>query len=587
MSFTRLFDIPQHQLQHYPQNKALVYREAGAWRAYSTQEFCEQINRVSNGLRQLGIGRGETVAIISGNRPQWNFVDLGVQQIGAIPVPVYPDVNERTIRHILEQAEIKLAFVEGADAAQKVRAVWRDVPGLKAVYSFKPVDDLPLWEEMLGSTNAVEIPGRSPGETPIEPDDVATILFTSGTSGRPKGVRLSHRNLISNVHACEEVLFPLNAEHRALSLLPLSHAFERLGVYFYMAAGLSVYYAENVSTIARDLQEVRPHIFTTVPRLLEKVYERLLARREELSRPQRVIFDWALDLAERYEYSGNGPWYTLQQRLADRLVYRQIRNNLGGEIIALISGGAALKPKLARIFTAAGVDVLEGYGLTETSPILAANGYRKRDRRFGAAGKAVKGVELKIGEDEEILGRGPNVMQGYLHDEAATRQVLETDGWFHTGDLGHLDADGFLFITGRRSSQFKTSGGKYVAPGPIEDRLDDAPLISSAVLVGEGRKMVTAIIQPDWENLREWCAKQGISWESREVAIAQEAVRERYSEVVQSVNRELDNAEQIKRFRLVADEWSVASGELTPTLKLKRRVVQEQYATLIEEMYRS
>ena len=579
MNITRIFDIPQYQLQHYPQPDAIVYREAGAWQRYSSQQFCDAVNRVSNGLLRLGIERGDAVAIMATNCPEWNFIDLGAQQIGAIPVPIYPDVNERTIRYILAQAEVKLIFVGSAEIAAKVRAVRGDLPAVQALYTFAPVDDLPSWQEMLGEPSPVEIP--------ISTDDVATILYTSGTSGQPKGVMLSHRNLISNVHACQQVLFPLNHQHRALSLLPLSHAFERLGVYYYMATGLSVHYAEGVDTIARDLQEVKPHIFTTVPRLLEKVYERLLARREQLSAPQRAIFDWALALAERYEYSGNGWAYTLQQRIADRLVYRQIRNNLGGEVIALISGGAALNPKLTRIFTAAGVNVLEGYGLTETSPILAANGYRKVDRRMGSAGKAVRDVELKIGEDEEILGRGPNVMRGYLKDEKATQQVVEADGWFHTGDLGHLDSDGFLFITGRRSSQFKTSGGKYVAPDPIEDRLADAPLVSGAVLIGEGRKMVTAIIQPDWETLRAWCAEQGIAWASRESAIQQKAVREQYSQIVQSVNRELDHGEQVKQFRLVPDEWSVESGELTPTLKLKRRVVAEQHEALIEEMYRA
>ncbi|MDX1667483.1 MAG: AMP-dependent synthetase/ligase, partial [Saprospiraceae bacterium] len=405
-------------------------------------------------------------------------------------------------------------------------------------------------------------------------------------TGDPKGAMLTHQNIISNIEACLEIL-PVGTRHHALSFLPLNHVFERMLNYLYMSAGLGIYYVENIDTIADDIRKVKPHIFTTVPRLIEKVYEKITEKGEQQRGIKRWLFDWSLKLAKNYELSGNSLWYKLQHRIADALIYGKWRAALGGEIICIVSGGAALNPTIARAFTAAGIPVLEGYGLTETSPVIAVNRMDEKDRKFGSVGKVIDNVEVKLGGEDEILCRGPNIMKGYYNKPEKTEEVIEEDGWFHTGDIGDIDEEGFLSITDRKKSVFKTSGGKYVAPQRVENTFSESSFIDNIMVVGEGRKMVTAVIQPNFEKLKSWFEQQNFSWDSKEEAVERKEVREKFEEIVDECNQGLNHTEQVKEFVLVPDEWTVEGGELTPTRKLKRRIIEDKYEGEIEEMYKN
>lgn len=587
MDIQRLFDIPRLQLKRYPQAVALAAKRGDGWDSISSKDLVDRIDRVSLGLLQAGIEAGDRLAILSSNRPEWNLVDLGAQQIGAITVPVYPRVSRDTYRFILQQVQARLLFVEDEHLLEKAGPVVEEADSLEAVYSFEPAAGARDWQEVPRSGEETDRQRLAARRDAVEPEDLATIIYTSGTTGKPKGVMLSHHNIASNVAACRPLL-PIREGQRALSFLPLNHVFERMIVYLYLAAGVSVYYAESVDAISENLQEVRPHAFTTVPRLLEKVYERIVSEGRKLPLHRRGIFFWALGLARNFRLHGRSRLYDLQRKLADRLVFQKWREALGETVEAIISGGAALNPRLARIFTAAGIPVLEGYGLTETSPVLAVNRLEPDGRKFGTVGRPIEGVEIEIADDGEILCRGPNVTRGYYENPEATEEALDPEGWFHTGDIGELDADGFLRVTDRKKSVFKTSGGEYVAPGPIQNRLKESFLIEHALVIGEDRKMVTALIAPDFENLRTWCREHAVEYEQSagpEGMVAQDAVRARYEELIEEKNESLDHTEQIKKFRLIPDEWSAEGGELTPTMKVRRELVLSRYEGLVEEMY--
>ena len=580
----RLFDIVRHQQRHYPQDTALAAREGETWQANSSAEFQDRVDRVSAGLLRLGVEPGDRIALISHNRPEWNFIDLGAQQIGAVPVPIYPRFNTETFSHILSECGARICFVEDAGCLAKIKEVRQDAPDLEEVFTFERVEDARIWTEVLPDLNQElqsEIEDRRES---IQEDDLATIIYTSGTTGQPKGVMLSHKNILSNIKASAD-LVPLEEEQAALSLLPLSHVFERMVVYLYMAQGVSVYYAESPSTFSADLQDVKPQVLTVVPRLLEKAHERIISRVLDQPLPLRMIFFWAQNLAENFDLEPKNWFYRLQHAVADRLVFRQWREAFGGNLFALVSGGAPLDERLGKIFTAAGLPVLEGYGLTESSPVLAANRCDPRYRRIGSVGKPLDNVQVRIAENGEILARGPNVMLGYYENPEATEKVCR-EGWLHTGDVGELDEDGFLYVTDRVDNIFKTSGGEFVVPQRVEGIFKQSFLIDQMMIIGQDRKMVTALISPDFENLKEWCADHDVPWqEDRDVLLRQEAVQNRFERIVADRNQQLDAVERIKRYTLIPDTWTVAGDELTPTMKIKRHKLKQEYQEAIDRMY--
>lgn len=580
----RLFDILSYQQSQYPQDVALAARQDDGWRTISSTEFQTNVNQVSAGLLRLGVEVGDRIALMSHNRPEWNFADLGAQQIGAIPVPIYPSVNAETCLHILSDSGAKIVVIEDAAAFDKIEAVRGDVTTLQDVFSFEVVSGAQLWTAALADVDQNMQADIAARKEAIQEDDLATIIYTSGTTGKPKGVMLSHKNIVSNIKAATQ-LVPLEDQHSALSLLPLSHVFERMVNYLYMALGVSIYYAESPDTFVDDIRDVKPHAQTVVPRLLEKVHERIISRALDQPFPLRMIFFWAQNLAEDYDLEPKNWFYRLQHVVADRLVFRQWRAAFGDNLLVLVSGGAPLNPRLARIFTAAGLPVLEGYGLTETSPVLTANRYNPQQRRIGSTGQPLENVEVRIADDGEILARGPNVMLGYFNRPEATQEVCK-DGWLHTGDMGELDEDGFLFVTDRVDNIFKTSGGKFVVPQHVEEYFKQSYLIDQIMIVGENRKMVTALISPDFENLKQWCADHDVPWqEDRAALLRQEAIQNRFERIVNQRNRQLDAVERVKRYTLVPDTWTVAGDELTPTMKVKRQKLKREYQGTIAQMY--
>ncbi len=582
MQPSRLFDLLAHQQKNYSQENMLVNLKNQQRYPYTTAEVIEQVNQVSAGLLYLGIEPGDKIAIISSNRPEWNFIDLGCQQVGAITVPTYTKINTKELEHIFNHAQIKLVFAEGENEFSKIQKIQSEIPSIEGIYTFEKISDATHWSQMTQAAEGEVMEQVNRRKEQVKTDDLATIVYTSGTTGQPKGVMLSHHNILSNVWACR-ALMPVNHQHRALSFLPLNHIFERMLNYLYMSSGLSIYYTESTETISEDISEVKPHIFTTVPRLLEKIYERIVERGKAQPFLARNIFFWALGLAQDYDFQGKSWWYQQQLALADRLVFKKWRKALGGETIAIISGGAALNKRINRVFNAARISVMEGYGLTETSPVLAVNRYEKEGRKIGTVGPPLENVEIKISQEGEILCKGPNVTKGYYQQADKTQETIK-DGWLYTGDMGAFE-QGFLKITARKKSMFKTSGGKYVSPEAIEEHLKSSHLIGHAVVLGEGKKMVTALIVPDFENLESWSNENHIPWQLQEEAVKHEAVRQHYEEIIEQKNQQFNHTEQIKKFRLIGDEWSEGSGELTPTLKVKRAVVEQKYEALIEEMY--
>lgn len=589
---TRLFDIVAYQQELYPLPDALSMREEGVWKRYATAEVQQIANELTAGLIGLGIksGAGEEqrdkIAIISKNRPEWIFTDLAVQQAGAVLVPVYPTIHEDELRYILHHACVKAVFVNDVDDYRKLAPLQKYLPHLKFIYSFERVEGVAYWRDLLASVtpeNKASIENR---KAEVRPDDLATIIYTSGTTGTPKGVMLSHRNIISNVLSC----YPLFQEigirgDKALSFLPLNHAFEKTATYLYLYTGVSIYYAYSPATLVPDLQEVQPVIFTTVPRLLEKVYEGILSKGEQLTGVQKKIFYWSLSLAERYEINKPRPLsYRLKLALADRLVYSKWRAALGGRVKSIITGAAACQVRLLRIFAAAGVVVQEGYGLTEASPVISGNRYSEKDRMFGTVGPVLDGVEVKIAQDGEILCRGDNIMMGYYKRPDSTAEVLR-DGWLHTGDIGTLVDGKFLKITDRKKELFKTSGGKYVAPQPIENKMVESRFIEQMMVVGEGEKFVSALIVPAFQLLKEWYEERGARFPGKEAAVKDQEVVRLFKSIIDTYNKLFNPVEQVKKFGLLPYEWTIEGGELTPTLKPKRKVITEKYRRVIEAIY--
>ena len=588
MAITRVFDIIPQLLEKYNKLNALAAKENGQWVTYSTQQFADSVNYLSYGLLGLGIEREDKIAIISNNRPEWNFADYAIQQSGAVSVPIYPTINENDLNFILNDGKVKYIFVSSADLYNKLKSLVANVPSVKEIFTFNKVDGAKHWTELLEAgkknpkTKEVEVIKNS-----IKPNDVLTILYTSGTTGNPKGVMLSHNNLLSNSFATQN-LCPFVSDWKALSFLPLNHVYERMLTTLYLYLGISIYYAESLDTIAANLKEVKPEVFSTVPRLLEKVYDKIVATGEEQTGIKKKLFFWALNLGLRYELKGaNGWWYEFQLKIARKLVFIKWREALGGNIVATVSGGAALQPRLSRVFNAAGISVLEGYGLTETSPVIAVNNLQPNGICFGTVGPVIDGVTVKIAEDGEILVKGPNIMLGYYNRPDATAEAIDTEGWFHTGDIGMFVENRFLKITDRKKEIFKTSGGKYIAPVMIENKLKESPFIEQVMVIGENEKFASALVVPAFVFLKEWCTRHGITYTTNEEMIKNEEVKKRIFEEIENANKELSQYEKIKRPELLPREWTIEKGEMTPKLSFKRKVIMASNKALVDKIYMS
>ncbi|KOS06174.1 AMP-dependent synthetase [Flavobacterium akiainvivens] len=585
---TRLFDFPYYQLEKYNLEKALVTKHGEEWVATSTQEYIDQANTFSRGLLRLGIKKDDKIAVIShNNRTEWNIADIGILQTGAQNVPVYPTISEDDIEYILNHSNSQYVIVSNQELFDKVSAIRGKVAGLKDIYSFEEVPGCKNWKEILelGKDTSNQSEVDSIKQT-IGTDDLATIIYTSGTTGRPKGVMLSHKNIVSNVLMSEERVPFEKGQSVALSFLPVCHIYERMILYIYQYVGVSIYFAESIEKVSANIKEVKPHVITAVPRLLEKVYDAIIAKGSDLTGIKRKLFFWAVDVGQAYEpYGANGVWYGFKLWIARKLIFSKWKAGLGGNLGLMVSGSAAIQPRLARVFAAAEIPVMEGYGLTETSPVIAVNDQRNHGFKVGTVGRPLKGVEVKIAQDGEILTKSDSVMMGYYNDPEKTAEVI-TDGYFHTGDIGEVDKDGFLKITDRKKEMFKTSGGKYIAPQLLENAMKQSRFIEQVMVIGDGEKMPAAFIQPDFAFVKQWAQRKGLSVDSNEQIAQSKEVHDRIQEEVDAVNKKFGHWEQVKKFEITPDVWSVEGGEMTPTLKLKRKAVKEKYQKLYDKIYR-
>ncbi|WP_266203194.1 AMP-dependent synthetase/ligase [Pontibacter kalidii] len=585
MNLTRTFDLLPHQMQQFPKPDCLAAKVNGVWQKYTTSDVQEYADQVSLGLLKLGVQKEDKVAIISFNRPEWVLVDFGIQQLGAISVPMYPTITEEDYRYIFNDAEVKVVFVADATLYNKVVAATEGMEGIKEIYTFDDIHGAKSWKEVLALGEGEDKEQLEPLKAAVTPDDILTIIYTSGTTGNPKGVMLTHDNLMSNVQGTVPYV-PVDHNHRALSFLPLCHVFERMLLYLYFRIGVSIYYAESIEKVADNLKEVKPHLFTTVPRLLEKVYDKIVATGMELTGVKRKLFFWALELGLKYDPQvDHGWWYNKQLDLANKIIFSKWREALGGNVRVIVSGGAALQPRLARVFWSANIRVMEGYGLTETSPVISVNRYEPENNMIGTVGMAIDGVEIKIAEDGEILTRGPHVMKGYYKKPDLTAEVIDNEGWFHTGDIGEMIQGKYLKITDRKKEMFKTSGGKYVAPQPIENKLKESVVIEQVMIVGDGRKYAAALIVPSFLGLQDWANHKGIKYTSDAEMIKHPDVIEKFKREIDKANEGLAQYETVKKFALIPNMWTVESGELTPTLKVKRKNIMANYRDVIEGMY--
>ncbi|WP_129714394.1 long-chain fatty acid--CoA ligase [Pedobacter sp. SYP-B3415] len=573
---TRVFDLLQHSLEKFPKNNFLSDKIGGKWRTFSTSQFCEAVNNLSKGLVAQGVGKGSKVAVMSPNRIEWNITDFAINQLGAFQVPLYPTLAEHDISFILKDAGVSVVFVANSELYEKI--IKAGVEGLK-IYTFDAVPGAAGWEELARNGRSAQI-DLDAYRAAVRPEDVLTLIYTSGTTGTPKGVMLTHANLVQNF-LNSAIILPEGIE-TALSFLPLSHIFERMVIYLYLYSGVSISYAESMETIVADIQHIKPHVFTTVPRLLEKVYDKIMEKGKALTGAKRGIFFWSLNLANVFDMD-KGWWYRTKLSVARKLVFKKWQEALGGNIRVIISGGAALNPKLARIFWAAGLPVFEGYGLTETSPVIAVN--RFGETKFGTVGPALNGVEIRIAPDGEILTRGHHIMKGYYNKPELTAEAIDSEGWFHTGDIGELMDGKFLKITDRKKEMFKTAGGKYVAPQILENKFKESPLIEQVMVLGENRKFPSALVVPAFEALKNWCAKKGITYVSSDDIVQNDQVKSRYMELITAYNQEFGRWEQVKQIILLPKEWSIDGGELTPKLSLKRKVILEKNKEKIEKLY--
>ncbi len=580
VQITRVFDLLKYNLENFPKPEFISGKIRGEWYKYSTADFVATTDSLSKGLAGIGVGKGSRVAVMSPNRPEWNICDYAIMQLGAYQIPLYPTLAEHDVKFIIEDAEISIVFVADITLYEKVKKVVAEVKHEVKVYTLDKVEGVSNWQELVDAGNSdtsIDLEGY---RAAVTANDILTIIYTSGTTGTPKGVMLTHNNLVQNFKE-SAILLPNNVTS-ALSFLPLSHIFERMISYLYAYLNISVYYAESMETIVADIQHVKPSGFSTVPRLLEKVYDKIVEKGKALTGLKKNIFFWSLALAEKYDVH-NSWWYNFKLGIARKLVFKKWQEALGGNIEVIISGGAALNPRLARVFWAAGLPVFEGYGLTETSPVISVNNFDAV--KFGAVGKPLAGVEVKIAHDGEILVKGHNIMKGYYNRPDLTAETIDSEGWFHTGDIGEL-SEGFLKITDRKKEIFKTAGGKYVAPQMIENKIKEAALIEQIMVLGENRKFPAALVVPNFEALKVWCRTKGIGFESNENVIQNAAVLDKFKRLIDSSNTTFGKWEQVKQFALLPREWSIDGGELTPKLSLKRKVILDNYKETIEKIYK-
>lgn len=581
---TRVFDFLKFIQEAHPGKNIFSYKVNGNWVHTSTEEFAAAVNELSLGLLKMGFKKGDAVATISTNRPQWNIVDFAVMQIGGIHVPLYPTLSAADIVYIINDAEIKIVFAENSELASKISNVQSQTPTLNAVYTFEQSENFQHWESIAKLGDANDLHLIEAYQSKVLPSDLFTLIYTSGTTGSPKGVMLSHQNLLSNLFAASPLIPP--GAYRSLSFLPLSHIYERIIVYMYLSKGTNVFYAESLDKIAANFLEVRPNMFSTVPRLLEKVYDRIVEKGNAQKGIKKVLFFWALNLGLKYEYDGaNGWWYEFQLKLANKIIFNKWRDAFGGNVVAAASGGAALQDRLARVFWAAKIPVLQGYGLTETSPVVTMTGLDKDKHFFGTCGPVIPGVEMKLASDGEILVRGANVMQGYYKNPAATAEVIDHEGWFHTGDIGELVQGRYLKITDRKKEIFKTAGGKYIAPGVMENKFKESKFIEQILVIGENERFPGALIVPSFLFLKDWCKLKKIAYSTDQEMIEHPLVYSRLQKEVEKYNLEFGNWEKIKKFELLPKEFSIDAGEMTPKLSLKRKVILQKYESVIHKIY--
>lgn len=588
---TRLFDFVYHQLEKFPKEDALVTKYNGQWVATSTQTYIDRANAVSRSLLEIGVNRGDKIAVIStNNRTEWHIVDIAIQQIGAIIVPIYPTISNKEYEYIINHSESRYVLVSDVAILEKVNSVLSAMPSVIGIASFDKIPGVRHLDELIdighkASARQAEVEAIKDS---IKTEDLVTIIYTSGTTGQPKGVMLSHQNIVANVLGCEGRI-PFNAgKSRAMSFLPICHIYERMVVYLYQYYGVSVYFAESIEKLSENLNEVHPNVITVVPRLVEKVYDKIYSKGADLTGIKRMLFFWAIGLAEKYKVEGNSPLYNIKLAIARKLIFSKWKAALGGELELMVSGSAPLQPRLIQIFAAADLPVMEGYGLTETSPVVAVNDRRNNGFILGTVGRVLPNVKVKIAEDGEILVKAPSVMMGYYKNEELTNEVMSEDGYFHTGDIGELSADNFLKITDRKKEIFKTSGGKYVAPQVIENTMKSSRFIEQIMVIGEGEKMPAAFIQPNFEFVRDWAKIHQISLgDSNEELCANQKVIDRIMEDIEKFNKEFGKWEQVKSIQLIPSVWSIDAGELTPTLKLKRKVILQKYQPYYDKIYRS
>ncbi len=588
MEVTRIFDLLDRYAEKYHKDDVLASKEDGKWIKHSYQDYIDYANYFSYGLLELGFKRGDKIATVTNNRPEWNFADMGMMQIGLVHVPIYPTISIDEYTHILNHADVTAIIISDKSLYGKLIELIQSIDKIKHVFTFNDVDGADNWTKIIdtGKQNAAKHHDKVKEiRQNISPDEMATLIYTSGTTGNSKGVMLSHRNIVSNFIATSKIQ-PLNHNHKVLSFLPLCHIYERMMNYHFQYKGISIYYAENLGTIPANLKEIKADGFNTVPRLLERVYDRIVAKGKDLTGVKKSIFFWALNLGLSYELNGaNGKIYEAKRKIADKLVFSKWREALGGNVKIIVSGGSALQPRLSRLFWAAGMRIMEGYGLTETAPVIAVSHAEWPNLKFGTVGPVLENVDVKIAEDGEILTKGPNLMLGYYKDPDYTRELIDKDGWFHTGDIGILDEGKFLKITDRKKEIFKLSSGKYVAPQLIENLFKESIFIEQIMVVGVNEKFASALISPNFNHLHFWSTKHKIHYRDNQELVSLPEVVNRYQREVDKINIKLGDHEKIKRFRLVCEEWSPQSGELSPTLKLKRSVIYNKYDHILREIY--
>ena len=584
MEFKRLFDALYCQQERYPNESALAERIGTEWVRYSTAECLKYINEVSKALFAMGIREGDMIGIISHNRPAWNFIDMGATQIGAVIVPIYANISVEEYKFIFQDSGIKIAFVGDKSLYLKVDSLKNELPALREIYCFNQYEGIPFWKDILPKGEAIPQEEIENLKAQVSEEQLATIIYTSGTTGTPKGVMLSHKNIVNNAVSSGEII-PLKPYQRTVSFLPICHVFERTVCYLCMYFGASIHYIEKMETLGDMLKEVKPHFFSTVPRIMEKLYERIISKGNDLKGFQKSVFDWSLRLAEKYDTpESKNIFYKAQLAIADKLVFTKWREATGGQLFGIVSGAAALQPRLSRVFSAAGIPVKEGYGQSESSPVVAVNRFYKKGVRIGTVGPPIPHVAVRIAEDGEILVSGANVMMGYYKRPDLTAETIDAEGWLHTGDVGIIE-DGFLKITDRKKELFKTSGGKYVAPQVLENKYKESFFIEQIMVIGENRKTVSAMIVPAFAVLKKWCTENNIPFTTKHEIVKNPEVIKHYAKIRDGFNKTFSDVEKVKKFALIPEEWTVDTGELTPTLKLKRKIIMAKYADIVADLY--